>query len=257
MSLCVHFLHLFCIYVSSNEFREVSLIFRWIFFLHHLHVLLDVIAQDTVLVSLSVVLRIGALLLCRFVSREILRVVRNVQPSIHCSLECSPHASAHTRASDTDVKDTLQGALISLLILNVKFFSIGLLLPFEGIIETELLQGAPCDEQSSRIRCCIVLVAARNAKLLQLSGCSLRYNFISSNRRVGDLANDLSVREADNKTVLLVVVLVLVLANHLSASLEIRLAFATTTLLHLESLKEGCVLQDLDESHDSCRKRRN
>mmetsp|Transcript_121046 Transcript_121046/g.189899 ORF Transcript_121046/g.189899 Transcript_121046/m.189899 type:complete len:231 (+) Transcript_121046:328-1020(+) len=229
----------------------MSLVFRWIFLLHHLHVLLDVITEDSVLMRLRIILRICTLLLGWLVAREVLGVVRNMQSTIYSSLERSPHARANASSANTHVKNALQRALICLFILNMKFLAISFLIALESTIQAELLQSAAGNEQTSCIGGSIIFVATRNAKFPQFCRCGLAHDFVSSNGRVGNLANYFSVRETNNEPVFLVVVLVLVLANHLSASLEICLAFAATTLLHLEALKECCILQDLDERHDS------
>merc|ERR1719198_2181636 len=59
----------------SDKFGEVCLVFRWIFLLQHLHVLLDMGAEDPVLVHFGIVLAFLTLLIGGLVAREVFRAV--------------------------------------------------------------------------------------------------------------------------------------------------------------------------------------
>ena len=68
-------------------------------------------------------------------------------------------------------------------------------------------------------------------------------------RKEKNLADNVTIGDANNEAVLVRVVLVLVLAHHGAASNVISLAFAATAETSLEALEVRLVLDDLDERH--------
>merc|ERR1719174_417640 len=249
--VAIHVFQLVGIDVIGNKLGEVSLILCGVFLLEHLHVLLNMTTEDTLLVSLRIVLGVCTLLLSRLESWEVLGAVRHMQSTVCSSLECTPHASTHYSVPDADIQNALERSLVGLLLLNVELLAIDLLLALDRVILAELLQGPACHEKPSAVCCSIVLVSHGNAILRELRRCGLADDLVPRDGGIGHLANNLGVGEAHNEPVLLVVVLVLVLADHLPASLEVSLALATATLGHLVALEVGLVLENLDESHPS------
>merc|ERR1719476_88009 len=126
---------------------------------------------------------------------------------------------------------------------------VDLLFALYGLIEPELLQSSARNQQARGIGCGIVRMADWDPVLRELRGGGMCDDLVTDDGCICDLTNALLVCEAHDETILAVVVLVLVLAYHLPAGLEIGLAFATTALLNLVALVEGFVLDDLDECH--------
>merc|ERR1719231_1847673 len=87
MALSVHVLQAIGVNALLDEVREVSLILGRIFLLEHLHVLLQVAAEDSLLVCLGVVLALLVLAVRRLVAREILRVVWHMETTIGSALQ--------------------------------------------------------------------------------------------------------------------------------------------------------------------------
>merc|ERR1719271_2207480 len=211
----------------------MSLVLGGILFLQHLHVLFDIHTEDLIFVCLGIILGVCALLLSRLEAREVLGTVGNVQTAICCTLQCAPHACTHTCSSNTYIQNDLEWPLLCLFFFDVVLFAVNLFLALDHTVLAEFLQGAACDEETGAICSSVVLVSHWNAVLGKFSRCGLANNLISCDGSVGNLADDFPVGEAHDEPVLLVVVLVLVLTNHLTARLEVSLAFAATALLNL------------------------
>ena len=72
---------------------------------------------------------------------------------------------------------------------------------------------------------------------------------ITLNGSLDDLSSHISVGEADAKTVLRRVILILVLSSQLSAGAVIGLSLSSSSEFHLETLEVSLVLLYLDEWH--------
>mmetsp|Transcript_24248 Transcript_24248/g.51473 ORF Transcript_24248/g.51473 Transcript_24248/m.51473 type:complete len:213 (-) Transcript_24248:80-718(-) len=207
------------------------------------------LSEDPVLVGLSIILGLLTLLLGSFVAREVLCGVWHVEAAVHGALQCAPHPGTHACGLEAHIEDHLQGLLLSLLVLHMVLLAIDLLLALEILVEAELLQHTARHQEACAVSRGVVLVTDGDAKVLELGGTGRSNNDVPADCGVGDLADAPPVGEAHDKAVLPVVVLALVLAAHLPACLEVRLALATTALRHLEALEVGGVLENLDERH--------
>mmetsp|Transcript_8415 Transcript_8415/g.23175 ORF Transcript_8415/g.23175 Transcript_8415/m.23175 type:complete len:259 (+) Transcript_8415:392-1168(+) len=251
MGVRVHFLKLLAVQVPRDVLREVSLVLGRIFLGEHLHVVLDLAAEDLLLVRIGVVLGLPTFLIGGLEAGELLVGVRDVQATIDRTLEGTPHAVAGGRGLEADIQDALEGPLVVLLVLDVVVRTIDLLLALEGLIKAELFQDTAGHEQASAVGRGVVLVASGDAELGQLSRGRLRHDHVAPDGRVHDLADALRVREAHDEPVLLVVKLVLVLTDHLPARAVVSLALAAPARLDLEPLEISLVLQHLHERHDA------
>lgn len=208
-------------------------------------------AKDLLLVRLSIIFGLAALLICSFKAGKVLGVVRHMKATINCSLQSTPHPVTHTSTADSNVQDALERPLLVLLIFNVVFIAINLFLALELLIEAKLLQDSASTQQSSSIGCCIVLVAGRDAKVGQLMRRCSCNDDISPQCSIGTLDDAALVGESNNQAIFAVVELVLVLTDHFSAGMIVRLALSSPPPRNLEALEVGCILQHLHKRHVS------
>ena len=150
-------------------------------------------------IGFCIILRLLSLFLSWLEAREVLGAVWHMQASICRSLECTPHAGTHASATDADIQDDLEWTLLRLLLLNVVLFTVQLLLALDILVLAKLLQGAAGDEQSGAVGGGVVFVSDGNTVLSELGRGGLADNLVSTDGCVGNLTDDLGVREANDK----------------------------------------------------------
>mmetsp|Transcript_39503 Transcript_39503/g.88415 ORF Transcript_39503/g.88415 Transcript_39503/m.88415 type:complete len:215 (-) Transcript_39503:71-715(-) len=207
------------------------------------------VSVDAFLVRLSIVLCLTALLFRRSIAWELLDGVWDVQATIHCTLQGTPDSASVTSAPQADIKNALERTLVVLFLFNVVLFRIKLLLSLDSICQADCCKAPPGDEQARAICSCVVLVAGRNAIVLEFIRTGCCYALVSHDGGIDNLADDALVAEAYDQSVLLGFVLCLVLLCHPSACGVVSLALTTAALLHLEPLEEGSVLHQFHERH--------
>lgn len=116
-------------------------------------------------------------------------------------------------------------------------------------VEAQPLQKTASQQETSAIASSIVGQANRKTITGQLMRIGSAEDKIANQARVDDLANDIAVGDAHNKTVLGGIVLVLVLLDQAAASAVVRQALAAATELDLVALEVSLVLHNLVEHH--------
>mmetsp|Transcript_59790 Transcript_59790/g.123709 ORF Transcript_59790/g.123709 Transcript_59790/m.123709 type:complete len:218 (-) Transcript_59790:27-680(-) len=207
------------------------------------------VAENLLLVSLSIVLGLAALFICCLEAREVLGAMRNVKTTINRTLQRSPHSMAHASSADPNVQNALEGPLLVVFIFDVVVLTIELLLSLELLIQAESLQDSSGQQEPGGISRRIVLMAGRDAKASELVGRSCCNHDIPPQSRIRALADAPSVGKTNHQAILPIVELILVLANHLPASMVVRLPLSPPPPRHLEPLEVGRILQHLHKRH--------
>ena len=249
VSRLVHLLNLVAGDASLDELGELTLESLGVLVLQVLHVVGNVLTDDSLLVNLGVVLAVLAL---TRVSGESSDGVGNVNAAVAGTLEGTEESGTNGGSVQTAVQHSLEGSALALeVISNVELVTGGLLLADESGVHTDLLQQTSGQKETSGVSGGIVLQTDGDAVSGELRRESLSKDSIALDGGVDDLADDLLVGSSDNETVLVGVVLVLILLNQGSSLSIVGLVFTSTSVLGLESLVVSVGLNCLHESHGS------
>lgn len=239
----VHLLDLVAGDASLDGLRELTLVSLGVLVLQVLHVVGNVLTEDSVHVDLGVVL------LSRETGESLDRV-GDVDTAVAGSLKGAENSGTNSGSVETAVEESLERSSLAIeVISNVELVTGGLLLTDKGSVHTDLLQQTSSQQETSGVGGGVVLQTDGDSELGELRRHGLAHDSVTLDGGIDDLADDLSVGSSDNETVLVGVVLVLILLDQ-SASLGIvGLVFPSTSVLGLESLVISVGLNCLDESH--------
>jgi hypothetical protein len=232
------------------------------------HVGLNVLAEDVSLVLLRVERSLGllglllhllALLvgdnfgLFDVVAWESLLLVRNEEAAIASALHGTENSVTGGGSGKTDIEECLEwAALLEVLsVLHRVHVTVDLGLALIHGVHADVLEGqeATSGEEASAVGSSVVGVTGVDTEAGELARVGSDEGLITFDRGVDDLADDALVGPANDETVLLAVVLILLLDHEASASLVIGLAFTATAPLGLVAFAVSLVLQNFDECH--------
>lgn len=179
----------------------------------------NVLAEDFSIKSLLLLIEAG----------ETLLTMRNVDTTIDGSLEGTEDLSTGGGATKTSIEESLEGTRT--------FFHVEL-----GVLQVQGSQSTAGTEETSAVGSSPVRQTDLDTKSGELVGVGRGQNHITLDLGVDELADDVSVGDTHNKTVLGGVVLVLVLEDQALASIVVSLTLTATTVLDLETLEVGLVL---------------
>jgi hypothetical protein len=228
--------------VGLDVLGEVLLVFLVIILLHLLHVVTDVLSHN----SSNVAFGIESLGVLRE-SGEALVVVRDIQAAVAGALQSAEHTGTGGGVLDTNIEQGTEWSLFLINLLKVVGAAIDLggghisrrlLIAGIHLIKIQLLQQSAGEQQASAVGSGVVLQTAGEAVSNKLLGVSGAQNLVTDNLSIYDLAQNISVREADNKTVLGGFVLVLVLGDQLVALAVIGLALCRNTLISPQKMNQ-------------------
>ena len=161
------------------------------------------------------------------VAREALVAVRDVKATVGSTLHGTEDAGASSGVLNTNVEKGTEGLLLVIELLDVVGAAVGtlsgdditsgLLNTGVDLIEADLLEEAASAEKTSAVSSSVVLESDLQAISGELLGGGLAEDLIAIDLGVDDLDENVAVGEADNKTVLGGLVLVLVLSDELVA----------------------------------------
>lgn len=115
------------------------------------------------------------------------------------------------------------------------------------LIKLQLLEKAAGAQETSAVGGSVVLEADSEAVLLELLGVSSADNLVTDDLSLDHLHCNILVREANDKTVLGGLVLVLVLGDELVPLAVIGVSRSSSCKLDLVPLEVGLVLDNFDE----------
>lgn len=228
MSLSVHLLKVISIDAGLDELGELAVVELGL--LRELaHVISNVTTKDVLTEDLSI-----ASVLLGIVAGEALLAVRNVDTAIDGSLEGTKDLGTSGGTTKTNIEEGLEGT--------------GTLLHVElGGLEAKGGQSTTSAEETSAISSSPV----GQTNLDTISGELMRVgrgqDHITLNLGIHKLTDDVGVGAADDETVLGGVVLVLVLDDEALTGIVVGLTLTATTVLDLETLEVGGVLDELNE----------
>lgn len=229
MSLLVHGLHA----VSGDTGLDVlgELALEGLGLLSQLaHVVSDVSTIDVLAEDLSIK---SILLLVE--TREALLAVRNVDTTIDGTLEGSEDLGTSAGAAETNIKEGLERT--------------GSLLHIElGSFNTESGQSTAGTKETSAVGSGVVSQTNLDTIGGELMGVGRGKDHITLDLGVDELADNVGVGDTNDETVLGGVVLVLVLDDQALAGVVVSLTLTATTVLNLETLEVGGILNELDKS---------
>jgi len=225
--------------------RELLFVGTVVLLLLQAHVVGNVTAEDVVLEHLGVAL---ALVLG---ADEALGAVGNVQTTIGSTLDGSEETSTGGGAAETNIEQGLEGTAESTVLIETGRVELSAKISVRGpqLVETELAEVTAGKQEANSVSSGVVGGANGHTMAGELMTVGSAENAITLDGREGQLANNIAVGEADDKTVLGAVVLVLVLNNQTLTGVVVRLSLATSTELGLVTLIVSVVLDDLMESH--------
>mmetsp|Transcript_28688 Transcript_28688/g.61177 ORF Transcript_28688/g.61177 Transcript_28688/m.61177 type:complete len:241 (+) Transcript_28688:245-967(+) len=219
---------------------ELFLVLGVILLLEVFHVLTDMSSEDALTVHISIVI-----LGITIVTRETLLRVRDVKSTIGGTLQGTEDTASSGSGLATNIQKGTEGTLVFVDLVDVVSglsnlggdnISINLVITFVNIIQTNLLEETTSTEQSSAVSSGVVLKSNIQAVTRELGRGSRSEDAISINEGVSNLADDLTVGETDDDTVLGRLVLVLCLAAKSLTLTVVGLSLATTTEFDLEAL---------------------
>lgn len=223
---------------------ELALVGFLIFTLELLHVLGDVLAEDVLTVNSGV-----EALLLSIVAWEALDGVGDVETTVDGALHGSENASSSGGASQTDVQVATEGSWAVIDWLDEVFLTGDVSLTAVECVESQLVENATSDEQTSAVSCSVVGQTDLDAISRQLVRVSGADDAISFNACISDLTGDVAVAQTNDETVLGRIILVLILEDKTLASLVVGTALATSLKLNLVPLEVLLVLDDFHETH--------
>ena len=227
--LLVEILQFVGIYVVGHVLGEVLLEHLLVVFLQLTHVVRHVLSKDTSLVGLGI-----ELLGVSRVSRESLLGVGNVQTAIRGTLHGAEDASTSGGVLGADIEKGTEGASLVINLLHVVDLSVvlggdGGTLHFlhagVDLVQSDLLEQASGHKETRAVGSRVVLQPDRQAVSGKLTRVSLAEDLVTVNLGIHNLAQDVFVGQAHDKSVLGGLVFVLVLSDKL-----VSLAVVSLTL---------------------------
>merc|ERR1711931_382518 len=246
VGVAIHLLHTIRSDPVLQEGAELLLIRLLVILQQRLHVLGDVLSENVSLVHLGIVL-FGL----SIVTGEALVAVRDVDSAIDGTLERAEDLGAGGSAGEADVEVGAEGAVLSVDVLNAEILAVGLRLTLVDLVEAELSEDSPGDEQTGAVGGGVVRQPDLDAVFGELVSVSGLHDHVSVNTGVRYLTDDVLVCHADDQSVLGSIVLVLILANQASSGKVVGFALATALVFDLEPFEVGLIFDNFDESHDS------
>merc|ERR1712002_1260429 len=139
VSVSVHRLHAISSHAVLHELTELLLVSLFILVEEALHVLGDVSPEDVLLVDLGVVFGESPV------------AVRDVDAPVDGALERAEDLGAGGGAGEADVEVGAEGAVLSVDVLHAEILAVGLRLTLVDLVEAELSEDSPGDEQTGAV----------------------------------------------------------------------------------------------------------
>ena len=226
-------------------------------------VVLHVLAHDVVLVDLDLELSLVLFLLFELLAAlvgldlgldhteagEALLLVGHVDAAVVGSLHGAEDTVTSGGAHETNIKVSLEGAALGVLVLDGVEGTVDLGLSDEHGVHLLLLEETAGAEEAGGVGSGVAGETGSDAEAAELLGVGAGHGAIALEGGEDDGANDAAVGAAHCEAVLLGVVLVLVLEDETATSLVVGLAFAATAALGLVAAAVGRVLEDFHECH--------
>jgi hypothetical protein len=192
------------------------------------------------------------------VSRETLLRVRNIKSTIGGALQGTKDTATSGGGLYTNIQKSTEGTLVLIDLINVVSsltnsgrddVAINLIITFVHIIQSNLLEETTSAQKSSTVSGSVVLKTDTQSVTGELVGTGRGQDTVTIDERVGNLADNLTVGETNDETVLGRLVLVLGLAAETLALTVVGTSLAATTELDLVALVVRLGLLDLNEWH--------
>ena len=229
MGLRVHVSEIVSSDASSNETAELLFVTFFVILLEFTHVFGNMVTEYVFTKNFGI-----KTILLLIISREALIRMRNIKSSIDSTLHGGKDFGTSSGATKTDIEIGLKGTGAVFL---VKF----------GFVKTEISQDAASTEKTSAIGGSIIGKANLNTIVGKLVSIGRSNDKVSLNLGVYNLADNISIGETNNQTILGGIVLVLVLNDQAFASIVISLALTASAILDLEAFEISLVFNSLDE----------
>jgi hypothetical protein len=174
----------------------------------------------------------------------------HVEATIASTLKGTEDSGTSGSSLDTDIKEDLEGSLVFIgVLINVEVLTGNVVVDLVEVRETDLLKQSSSEEETGAVSGGVVGETSGKAVLSELSGLGGTHNLITVHVGVDDLEDELGVGSSDDKSVLLLVVLVLVLADKSTSGEVVGLARSSSSGLGLHARRVSGVLKNLDEYH--------
>mmetsp|Transcript_34087 Transcript_34087/g.71752 ORF Transcript_34087/g.71752 Transcript_34087/m.71752 type:complete len:301 (-) Transcript_34087:62-964(-) len=230
--------------ISLNVFLKVAgelgLVLGVILLFEVLHVLTDVSTKDALTVHISIVL-----LRITVVSRETLLGMRNVKSTISGTLQGTENTASSGGGLASNIQQGPKGTLVLIHLIHIvgsltngsgDNVAVHLIIALINIIQSNLLEQTTSAQKSGAVSGGVVLKSNTQSISGQLVRAGRGKDAISINETVGNLADDLTVGETHDETVLGRLVLILCLAAETLALTVVGLTLTATTVLDLVPL---------------------
>lgn len=229
VNLGVQVLHLLGLHTVLQVLSKVSLILLRIFFHHLFHIFSNMSTKDVLAEHFSI-----KLFGISVVSHKTLFVVRDVKTSVERALQSGEDLGSGGGSLQAGIEDAHEGTGSFVLSFDVVVFADVFGVALVGLVQAILLEDAPRDEETGAVRGGVVAQADLEAVARELVGVGGSDDDITGDGCIGDLADDVSVRETDDETILGGVVFVFVLGDETKTGAIIGLALASTSVLDLQ-----------------------
>lgn len=234
MSVLVELLEILGPNILIDIRMELLLVLFVIFLLEVLHVLGDVAAVNVLAECLGV-----ELLALDIVSWETVFRVWDKDATIASTLHGCKDLAAGRGSLQADIKEGLERTWAILDSLDFLLCTIWLGKSFIFVGETKLGERTACDKEASSVGCSPVGQSMLDAILWQLMRVGRSEDKVSLDLGIDDLADDVLVCEADNKSVFWRVVFVLGLRNQALASIVVGLSLCKVSTYPRKSKRKS------------------
>ena len=217
--------------------------------LEGLHVVIDVLSEDSVSVDGWLVL-LGSALGVDDLSWESGDGVWDIESSIGGSLQDGENSVSDSGSGKTDIQNSLEwSSFVIGVFRDIGFLSGDVVDTWVEGIHLELLEQSSGQQQSGGVGGWVAGQSGVDSPSLELSGGGAGEDSVSLQGGVDDLGDDVSVGDSSDQSVLGGVVLILILEDQSLSGIVVGFSLSSSSELGLVSLEVSGVLNKLDEGH--------
>jgi len=228
----------------SNVLGELTLVSILVIGLERLHVGSDVDTEDVLAVNLSLVL-----FLVGVVAGKAAHAVWDVQTTVGSALHGTEDLGTGRGAVEADVQVALEGAWLTIDVLNVVLGTVDILGARVDLVELELLEQTASEQETRGVGRGVVGKADLDTVAGQLVRVGSSQDDVSLNASISNLACDVFVGKSNHQTILGRVVFVFLLKNQTLAGIVVSLALSAPLELDLKSLEVSFVFNHFKICH--------
>jgi hypothetical protein len=219
----VHGFDLISVDASGDEAGELLLVSFFVLFLQRAHVISNMTAQNVFTEGSSV-----ELVALSIITRESLGLVRDLQATVDGTLQDGKDTSTSGGTGQTNIEQDIEWSRTVGVVFNEVELTVGILDTNILVGQVELSEHSSGNQQTSGVSSSVVSKTERDSVTRKLVRVSSRENNVVINSGVDDLSNNVAVGNANNKSVFVSVVFVLVLSDQSLTGIVVGLTLSSS-----------------------------